>query len=108
MAIGAGTYAVRGGERPDQRLHEGADDARGGDRGIEPRKGAAHDSLTQDALEAMGEMRAIIETNDLDSAIDRLGDQGVSEPAALQGAAGESANRGGELLGRRPVGVRYR
>ena len=107
MPVGARPCALGGRQRPDQRLHEGADDARRGHRRVEPRKGAAHDAIAQDALEAMRQLRAIVETHALHFRIDGLGDQGVGQPAALQGAAGEGADGGGELLDRQTVGIRY-
>ena len=92
-------------ERPDQRFHEGADDAGCGHGGIERREGAAHDALAQYALEAARELRPIVQAHRLDLGIDRLGDQGVGQPASAQRAAGEGADRRFQLLDRRAVGI---
>src|SRR5581483_4676199 len=88
MAIGAGAGAFGRGQRTDQRLHECPYDAGGGNGRIEPLEGAAHDAFAQDALEAMGELCAVLQAHGLDLGIDRLRNDGVSQPPPAQGAAG--------------------
>src|SRR5258707_15466620 len=108
VPIRAHARALGGSERPDERLHESADDAGRGDRGIEPREDAAHDAFAQDALEAVRELSPIVQTHRLDFRIDGFGDQGVGEASAAQRTAGEGADGGLQLPDGRAVGVGQR
>ena len=79
MAIGARPCALGRRQRANERLHEGADDARRSHGRIEPWENAPHDALAQDALETMRELCTVVETDGLDFGIDWLG-QSAHEP----------------------------